>query len=292
MPQPRTAAKPAAGDRARARRAAAPRNPRPVTPAEADQWRQGLTAGGAATAITGVASATAATVPPALVAAIAAKGAAKLTAAQVKAAITLLLSALARFHRSRLPEIERLSGEVFVTVYPDASSAEMQALRRMEREYHREFVRKQSARVEAGMRKALAAGDGKQNAVAARRDAVEQMLRNERRWAAAHEEAVAARAAGWSDAVQAAAASGGNVVWKLGQRKNHTADCVAMHGRILPLAALVQERFIPPVHFLCGCRVRTVAEALDEGVIRETTKPLTMAAAVRVIRAAKALEHG
>lgn len=288
MPQPRQPRQPAApGERAAARRA----QQRPVTPAEVEAWRQGLASGGKATAITGTATTAAAGASAALVAAIAAKGAAKLTAAQVKAATARLLRALGRYARRRESQLLDLAVHVFVEGMDDPDAAELRALRAMEAEFHREFLRRQERRVRAEMERALAAGTAAADPVQARRDAVERLLTRERRWTAAHEEAVAARATGWAEAVRVARLDpDGAVVWTLGPRREHTPDCEAMHRRVVPLAALVQERFIPPVHFLCGCRLRTRAEAEQAGLIRAGAPVPTVAAARQLVRAAKALD--
>jgi hypothetical protein len=325
MPQPRQGT---SGAAAPGERAAARRQPRPVTPQEAAEWRRGLASAGKATAITGATTTAAASATSALVASIAARGVTRVTAAQVKAATALLLRALGRYARRREGQLVALAEEVFVSAAPDASAAEMRALRRMEVEYHHEFLQRQEDRVRAEMRRALTAvpapppapggdrtapgampgstpapspgrgtgpsgtpaahGVPEADAERARREAVAKLLTRERRWTAAHEEAVAARAAGWAEAVQVGRASpDGTVVWTLGKRINHTPDCVAMHGRRVPLAALVQERFVPPVHFLCGCRLVTPAEAEAAGVLRPGSHVLSLAAAVRVIRDAK-----
>lgn len=49
--------------------------------------------------------------------------------------------------------------------------------------------------------------------------------------------------------------------WALGDRINHTPDCVALSRRKpRRLAKWIEDGYIPPIHFDCGCSLRLVSD--------------------------------
>jgi hypothetical protein len=222
--------------------------------------------------------------------AVALTGAGVLTKAVIQRQTAGVVRALAQFSRVRLvavrPYVEEAIREIRPSIPPDQVTAH--ALHELARE--REFARRQQVRLRRDMPKALAIADPRE-----RLKRVDAILRRERDYSNAREEAVAGRAAGRADALNVRDLETEGPYWVVGPTNEHTPDCRAMAGHAWPWEVLVEFGMIPPVHTGCACRLITRREAVLEGYERTEPKVIEPERARKLVAAAVALhphDHG
>ena len=214
-----------------------------------------------------------------------------LTAAQIRAITRATLAALRRLSRLRIVALLPLAQRHAAPISPLARMHKPAYSRRRvleqladdERGYEAEFRRKQLARINRDLPKALA-----QPSDLARRRRLEGLIGRETHYTRLRLDAIAVRAAGVAASVNVEAYSPDAAVWQLGRTLNHTPGCLLLHGRALAWQALREERYVPPAHLRCDCRLRGLDEAVAEGLGRRVVP--TVAASRALILAAKRLE--
>jgi hypothetical protein len=235
-----------------------------------------------------IAAATAA--PAGLLAVGAVQGA--IAAAQLRAIVRGTLAELRRMSRMRLVAVVPLVHRHTVPVRPGSMTERVAYARRPvleqhaadERRYEAAFARKQLARIQRDLPAALRQPNDR-----ARRRRLEGLIGRETHYTRLRMDAIAARAAGIADSLNVEQFSPAGGVWELGATLNHTAGCLLLHGRALAWEALRAERYVPPVHLRCDCRVRPLDIAVFEGLLPRLVIP-TVAESLALIRAAKRLE--
>jgi len=237
-----------------------------------------------------LASATAA--PAGLLAAGAVTGA--LTAAEVRAITRGALAALRKLSRVRLvavlPIAQRHASPVRPGITPGQASPStgrrgaLELLALDERRYEATFRRKQLARIQRDLPRALA-----QPTDAARRRRLEGLIGRETHYTRLRMDAIAVRAVGIAESLNVEERSPEGAVWQLGRTMNHTPGCLLLHGRVLAWSALRSARYVPPVHLRCDCRLAGLDEAVERGIVRRRIVP-TVGDSLLLIAAAKRLE--
>lgn len=135
------------------------------------------------------------------------------------------------------------------------------------REY--EFQTKAQVRFKDRMAKALGNPDPKKRA-----QAVKTAIANERRYAVMRQEEMARRNVAAVDRAALRRASPQGAFWKLDPtKKTHTAECVAMAGKVWPWQALDRWRFWPPLGGGCGCSLYAYKVAVAQGWVRPGRVP-------------------
>lgn len=194
-----------------------------------------------------------------------------------------ILAVLGTIAGRRKPLIEQ---QVFAA-YPGADIAAALA-----EEERREtvFRKRVEQRVRASMALARKAGDASQRAAV-----IESMLKRERRFSEQRSKASAERVLAAAELQDTKQRSPQGAFWALGFRKEHTPDCVAMAGKFWPWAVL--DEVHPLLHVGCGCRLYTLGEALQKGLmsagdIMDDATALKLAAPViKHVREDKAAAH-
>lgn len=187
------------------------------------------------------------------------------------ATIESMLAAIAL--RRRRIIVQQVGGE-----YPAADLAEALA-----EEDRREIVFRKlvQQRVRASMKLAFAAKDP-----SARAAAIQNILNREQRYAAMRTAAAGERVLAAAELQQLRALSPQGAYWSLGQRQEHTPDCIAMAGKFWPWSILNEVH--PLLHVGCGCFLRSYGEALAAGLMTAGDVP-TEAKAQELAKAV--LEH-
>lgn len=252
--------------------ATATRQPRNQPPQQ-----QGLT-GGQKAAL----GALALTVPPAV--ATLAVGATASNAAErasnAAGAVTGALAVISRQRRARVEEYVARTG------LPLEGGDVAKALS-LENQLEDEFKRRSQARVRAGMKVALSSPD-----LSVRAAAAQKVLGAEQRYAAQRSEAAAARILSAVERENLRRISPQGALWQLGPREVHCSACQLMAGRVWPWEVL--DEFAPPIHYGCGCWLRSFGEALAKGLTlaSDLLTPEEARAAASAARALNDDEHG
>jgi hypothetical protein len=121
-------------------------------------------------------------------------------------------------------------------------------------DYDRHFRAKARARLDRDLPSILAITDR-----AVREAELRKVLDRERRYAEQREEAIALRSLGAAEARVLEATSPQGALWTLGPTQTHTADCLAMAGKVWPWTVL--RGFHPPLHHGCACSLQPAAVA-------------------------------
>lgn len=129
-------------------------------------------------------------------------------------------------------------------------------------EDRREIVFRKLAeqRVRAGIKLAMAAKDP-----SARAAALQANLNREQRYAEMRTAASGDRVLAAAELQQLRTLSPQGAFWSLGERKEHTPDCIAMAGKFWPWVVL--DEVHPLLHVGCGCFLRSYGEAISLGLM-------------------------
>jgi hypothetical protein len=154
--------------------------------------------------------------------------------------------------------------------------AEREAILDYEEILDAEYASKQKERIRERLRVIAAIPDP-----AERARQVRMLMANERRIDRSHTEMAIARPAAALAHIELRKVSPTGALWRLGQRENHCAICLFMANRFWPWEVL--EEVSPPVHFLCGCSLHGLGEAIASGALDPASVP-TKAEALRLAR--------
>jgi hypothetical protein len=266
MPQPRRAAQPTAPG------SAPPAQPRPPSTIGAE-----------------IAAATAAPAGTLVAGAIA--GA--LTVAEIRTILAAALAALRRLSSARAAALAPLILSTAMPVRRGASLAErtpssaagvLAQLAADERDRELMFRARQSARIRRDLPRALRERDDRR-----RRRRLQGLVGRESHYTRLRMDAIAVRAAGVADSINVELLSPTGCVWQLGRTVHHTAGCLYLHGRALAWGPLRAGQFIPPLHLRCDCRLRPIAAAVTDGLLRRLVVP-TREQTLALLAEAKRLE--
>lgn len=135
-------------------------------------------------------------------------------------------------------------------------------------EDRREIVFRKLAeqRVRAGIKLAMAAKDP-----SARAAALQANLNREQRYAEMRTAASGDRVLAAAELQQLRTLSPQGALWNLGDRKEHTPDCIAMAGKFWPWVVL--DEVHPLLHVGCGCFLRSYGEAISLGLMNSGDVP-------------------
>lgn len=147
-----------------------------------------------------------------------------------------------------------------------APGEDIKAVLKAEAEREAEFQRRSKARVEAGLRLAVAAPDP-----SARAAAVEAVVRREQHYARMRAMASGERLFASVEREALRRVSPMGAFWELGPTAEHTPDCLAMAGKFWPWEILDQLPL--PMHVGCKCRLRSYGEALAAGKLSSGAIP-------------------
>lgn len=214
-------------------------------------------AGGVAGSVPGAAAAAASMAAGARGIAGLGKLAAKATAA--------VLAVLARLAAKRVQAMrERMLGAGIPQSDVDEAIAE---------EVRREVVyqRRAKDRVGAGMRLAMRSSDA-----STRTEAINAVIRREQRFAQMRATAAAERVLASAELEELRRISPQGAFWRLGKRKTHTPDCLAMAGHFWPWSVLAEVH--PLLHTGCGCYLISLGTAIKEGLMAPGDVPTDAAA--------------
>jgi 2'-5' RNA ligase len=169
-------------------------------------------------------------------------------------ALKAIISVHARIATARITRLrDRLTS---LGVPPDDIAAALAE----EQQREKEFQRRATARVRAGLRLALAATDP-----SARAAGIEAVLRREQQYARQRAQASADRVYAATERESLRAVSPSGAYWQLGHATQHTPDCLAMAGRFWPWSVL--NKVHPLLHPGCQCRLRSFGDAIAEGLM-------------------------
>lgn len=176
----------------------------------------------------------------------------------ILAALAVFLSAFARRERAFLLEALDARG----VKIDDVAEAVEEELSR-----NREFAARSKQRMREALGKAMADPDATN-----RKTIVRSAMAAERRYAVARTHSAAARASAAADRVVLRQVSPTGAYWELDPLvREHTPGCLFLGGRVWPWEVI--NRVHPPRHGGCPCRLRSVGEALSEGLIRAGDLP-------------------
>lgn len=196
-------------------------------------------------------------------------------AGTLAAIIAAILAVLARLKRRRRVAIREWLLRAGATVDDvDLALAE---------EERREVVYRKLAeeRVKRGIRLAARTADP-----SARAAAIEQVMRRERIIAEQRASASAERVLASAELAELRRISPQGAYWILGERRTHTADCLAMANHFWPWEVL--DIVHPLLHPGCGCELKSLGWAISHGLMSGADIP-TVADALS--RAASVIKH-
>lgn len=122
------------------------------------------------------------------------------------------------------------------------------------------YQQRAKERTDAGMKLAMKVEDA-----SARAEAVQAVLRREQRFAQMRSSAAAERVLASAELEELRRVSPQGAFWKLGKRKTHTPDCLAMAGHFWPWSVLNEVH--PLLHTGCGCYLISLGTAIAEGLM-------------------------
>lgn len=199
---------------------------------------------------------------------VAGKGAQAAIAGTTVSAILAMLLLIARRRR-------KIITQTLTAEYPGADLSAALA-----EEDRRELVFRKLAeqRVRAGIKLAMAAKDP-----SARAAALQANLNREQRYAEMRTAASGDRVLAAAELQQLRTLSPQGAYWSLGNRKEHTPDCIAMAGKFWPWVVL--DEVHPLLHVGCGCFLRSYGESISQGLmsggdVPSDAKALNLAATV------------
>lgn len=176
-----------------------------------------------------------------------------------------VLAVLARISRRRLEILrERLLGAGIPQTDVDMAIAEEAA---------REVIyqRRAAQRTRAGMAIATKATDA-----GTRATSIDALIRREQRFAQMRASAAAERVLASAELEEMRRISPQGAFWRLGKRRTHTADCLAMAGRFWPWSVL--DEVHPLLHVGCGCFLISMGAAISQGLMAPGDIPTNAAA--------------
>lgn len=133
------------------------------------------------------------------------------------------------------------------------------------------YQRRADERVKAGMKLALRASDAGTRAAA-----VQSVLQREQRFAQMRASAAAERVLASAELEELRRISPKGAFWRLGKRRTHTTDCLAMAGHFWPWSVLNEVH--PLLHTGCGCYLISLGTAIAEGLMAAGDVPTDAAA--------------
>jgi 2'-5' RNA ligase len=199
---------------------------------------------------------------------VAGKAAQTAIAGSTAAALLAMLALIARRRRQIITQ----------TMTAEFPGADISAA--LAEEERREVVFRKLAerRVRAGIKLAMQATDP-----SARAAALQSNLNREQRYAEMRTAASGDRVFAAAELQQLRVLSPQGAFWNLGQRQEHTPDCIAMAGKFWPW--IVLDEVHPLLHVGCGCFLRSYGEAISLGLMNagdvpSDTKALQLAGTV------------
>ena len=175
-------------------------------------------------------------------------------------AASAVLSSFDRVMEAQGVDTERDAVDAIANEFPDLSERERVVIVGEEVERERTFRAKARERMARDVRQALAIREA-----AERERKMRQLLEREERYAKQRRKAVLMRSLGRVEKERVREASPDGAYWALSPYvKQHTADCMAMAGKVWPWQVL--ESVFPPLHGECPCQLLPISEAQADGL--------------------------
>lgn len=180
----------------------------------------------------------------------------RMTVAQARTIGTQVSLRLAAESRARKNAMRFFLGDVMSRLRPGVTPVEVRQAEAHERAREAEFRTRQRARIRTTIARIGHEADPKR-----RQHKAEVLIRQEQRYSAMRDGAIARRAAGAANARNVRDTSPEGAVWFLGSAKEHCPGCAFLHGRALTWRALVAANYLPPVGPGCVCELRGIRAA-------------------------------